>query len=105
MRLHFDPPASLHPGAWSRKPRHLWLRIALGLLGLGVLLLLVLFSVFIGAAMLTVGLLYRLWKQRATTISGSNRGQVAKTGPVSGDKGVLEGSFSTVRQTRVLPSP
>ncbi len=105
MRLHFDLSTSLHAGAWPRKPRHPWLRIALGLLGLGVLLVLVLFSVFIGAAMLTVGLLYRLWRQRATAISGSDRGQVPGNGPVTGDNAVLDGDFRIVRGTRALPSP
>jgi hypothetical protein len=47
-----------------RKPRHPLLRVLLGLLGLGVLLVLVFFSVFVGVAMLGAGLLYRLWKQR-----------------------------------------
>ena len=52
-----------------RKPRHPLLRVLLGLLGLGVLLVLVFFSVFVGVAMLAAGLLYRLWKQRGKPIA------------------------------------
>jgi hypothetical protein len=43
-----------------RKPRHPLARIALGLLGLGVLLVLVFFSVFVGLGMLAIGLCWRL---------------------------------------------
>ena len=52
-----------------RKPRHPLLRVALGLLGLGVLAVLVFFSVFVGVAMLAVGLLYRLWKRRGQPLA------------------------------------
>lgn len=47
-----------------RKPRHPLVRLAIGLLGLGLLLVLVFFSVFVGIAMLTVGVLYRLLRSR-----------------------------------------
>lgn len=52
-----------------RHRRHPVLRIAMGILGLGLLAVLVFFSVFVGAAMLAAGLLYRLFKRRpqATT--------------------------------------
>ena len=47
-----------------RKPRHRVLRFALGVVGLGLLALLVMFSVALGAAMLVAGLLYRAWRGR-----------------------------------------
>jgi len=67
---------SIFPGrgfraAFTRRPRHPLVRVALGLLGLGVLALLVFFSVFVGVAMLGVGLVYRLWKHRNAPILGT----------------------------------
>ena len=56
-----------------RKPRHPLVRIAFGLLGLGLLLLLVFFSVFVGVAMLAAGVLYRLLKQRGKPVAGAAR--------------------------------
>ena len=72
-----------------RKPRHPLVRIALGLLGLGVLAVLVFFSVFVGTAMLGAGLLWRLWRQR--------------TQPLAHRPRVLDGQFRTVSRP-VLPS-
>lgn len=54
----------LHAAFAPRKPRHPLLRVAFGLFGLVLLALLVVFGVFIGAAMLAGGLLYRLLRQR-----------------------------------------
>lgn len=71
-----------------RKPRHPLLRLAIGLLGLGVLCVLVFFSVFIGAAMIAVGLLYKLLKQRGK--------------PIARDANVVEGEYQVVRKP-VLP--
>lgn len=56
-----------------RKPRHPLMRLALGLLGVGVLVVLVFFSVFIGAAMLAGGLLYRLVRQRGKPVVRDER--------------------------------
>jgi len=53
-----------------RKPRHPLLRVALGLVGVGLLALLVFFSVFVGAAMLTVGLAWKLMRGRTQRASG-----------------------------------
>lgn len=39
----------------------------MGILGLGLLAVLVFFSVFVGAAMLAAGLLYRLFRKRPHT--------------------------------------
>ncbi|WP_374013222.1 hypothetical protein [Pseudoxanthomonas koreensis] len=43
-----------------RKPRSPLLRLALGVVGLGLLALLVFFSVFVGAAMIAAGLAWKL---------------------------------------------
>ena len=72
-----------------RKPRHRILRFVLGVIGLGLLALLVMFSVFVGAAMIAAGLLYKLFKQRGKPIA---RG---------GDR-VVEGEYQVVRKP-VLP--
>lgn len=47
-----------------RKPRHPLLRFGVGLLGVAVLGVLVFFSVFVGAAMIAAGLVYKLVRQR-----------------------------------------
>lgn len=47
-----------------RRPRHRILRFVLGAVGVALLLGLLFVSVFVGVAMLAVGLLVRLWKQR-----------------------------------------
>jgi hypothetical protein len=58
-----------HGAFVPRKPRHPLLRVALGLLGLAVVLTLVFFSVFVGLAMLAIGVLVRLWKVRGKPIA------------------------------------
>lgn len=67
-----------------RKPRHRMLRFALGVVGLGVLAVLVMFSVVLGAAMIGAGVVYKLWKQRGK--------------PVARDTRVVEGEFRVVGQ-------
>jgi energy-converting hydrogenase Eha subunit G len=47
-----------------RHRRNPLLRIAMGILGLGLLAVLVFLSVFVGAAMLAIGVLYRLLRKR-----------------------------------------
>jgi energy-converting hydrogenase Eha subunit G len=47
-----------------RKPRHRLLRVLMGVIGLALLVVLVMFGLFVGAAMIATGLLFRLWKQR-----------------------------------------
>lgn len=47
-----------------RKPRHPLLRFVFGVVGLGLLALLVVFGVMVGAAMLVAGLVYRLLQGR-----------------------------------------
>lgn len=53
-----------------RKPRHRVLRVALGLVGVALLALLVMFGLFVGAAMIALGVAYKLWKQRGKPIAG-----------------------------------
>ena len=72
-----------------RKPRHPLVRLAFGLLGLGLLLLLVFFSVFVGIAMLAAGLLYRLLRQRGK--------------PVARDARIVDGEYRVVGKA-ALPS-
>ncbi|MDQ3057385.1 MAG: hypothetical protein M3Q96_06560 [Pseudomonadota bacterium] len=71
-----------------RKPRHPLVRMALGLLGIGLLVVLVFFSVFVGAAMIAGGLLYRVVRQwrkpaaRNARIVDAEYDVVRKTTPV-----------------------
>ncbi len=75
-----------------RKPRHPLMRLALGLLGVGLLVVLVFFSVFVGAAMLVGGLLYRLVRHRGK--------------PMARDARIVNGDYRVVRKraTSALPS-
>lgn len=75
MRSAFEP----------RKPRHRLLRFALGVVGLGLLALLVMFSVFVGAAMIAAGLGYKLWKRRGRPVARSR-----------GGRDVVEGEYRVV---------
>ncbi|KAF1705678.1 hypothetical protein [Pseudoxanthomonas suwonensis] len=61
--FHFDG-SRLRDLFQPRKPRHPLLRVALGLVGVAVLALLVFVSVFVGAAMLAVGLGWKLLRSR-----------------------------------------
>lgn len=56
-----------------RRPRHPLLRLALGVVGIGLLLALLFVGVFVGAAMLAGGLLWRLWARRNTPVVARNR--------------------------------
>lgn len=81
--FHFDS-ARLRSAFAPRKPRHPLLRLAFGLVGLGVLCLLVFFSVFVGAAMIVAGLAWKLLRQRGK--------------PVAVDASVVEGEYRVVRK-------
>lgn len=70
-----------------RKPRHRLLRFALGVVGLGVLAVLVMFSVVLGAAMIAAGLVYKLWRQR---------GKRAVMGAGTHDPRIVDGEFRVV---------
>ena len=52
-----------------RRPRHRILRWVVGAVGVALLVGLLFVSVFVGIAMLAVGLLVRLWKQRNKSIA------------------------------------
>jgi energy-converting hydrogenase Eha subunit G len=67
-----------------RKPRHRVLRVALGLVGVAVLAVLVMFGLFVGAAMIATGLLFKLWKQRGRPLANQR------------DSRVLDGEFRVV---------
>ena len=67
-----------------RKPRHRLLRFVLGVVGLGLLAVLVMFSVVLGAAMIAAGLVYKLWKGRGKAVAR--------------DAHVVEGEFRVVDQ-------
>lgn len=79
--------ARLRAAFAPRKPRHRLLRVVLGLIGLGLLAVLLVFGVFIGAAMLATGLGYRLWRQRGQPIA-HDRAQVG--GYVEGEYRVID---------------
>ncbi|MBP3984442.1 hypothetical protein J5837_08365 [Pseudoxanthomonas helianthi] len=70
-----------------RKPRHPLLRLALGLVGVAVLCLLVVVGVFVGAAMIVGGLLFKLLRQRGQPVANSR---------------VVEGEYRVLRKP-VLP--
>jgi len=70
-----------------RRPRHPFLRIALGLVGVALLLALLFVSVFVGIAMLAVGMLYRLLTHRRTP--GLDRAGAARAGTIDGDYRVV----------------
>ena len=80
-----------------RRPRHPFLRIALGLVGVALLLALLFVSVFVGIAMLAVGMLYRLWTHRRTP--GLNRAGAARAGTVDGD--AIDGTFRVVGKAQL----
>ena len=73
--LHFrlDRHAFRDARSTSRRRRNPLLRIAAGILGVAVLAVLVFFSVFVGAAMLAVGLAFRLWKRRGQPLARATR--------------------------------
>lgn len=73
-----------------RKPRNPLLRVAVALFGLVLLALLLVVGVFVGAAMITAGLLRRLWSQRDATPVAESR--------------VVEAEYRVVRKP-VLPLP
>ena len=72
-----------------RKPRHPLLRVVLGLVGVALLLALVFVSVFVGIAMLAVGVAARLLRQRGK--------------PVARDRRIVDGEFRVVGK-QALPS-
>ena len=82
LHFRFDRHAFRDARNASHRRRHPLLRIAAGLLGLAVLAVMVFVSVFVGAAMLAVGLVYRLVKRRSEPAPRATR--------------VVEGEFHVV---------
>ena len=93
--FRFDA-SRLHSAFAPRKPRHPLARIAVGLLGIGVLALLVFFSLFVGIAMLGIGLGYRLLRTRKPSAAPR---PVGKTSSAN----VVDGEYRIVGKT-ILPS-
>ena len=87
--FRFDSSRMRHAFA-PRKPRNPLLRLAFGLVGLALLCLLVFFSVFVGAAMIAGGLVYKLVRQRGK--------------PQARDARVVDAEYHVVRKP-VLPLP
>ena len=87
-RFHFDT-SRMRSAFAPRKPRNPLLRLTCGIIGLGLLCLLIFFSVFVGAAMLAVGLAWKLLGQRGKPVAVR-------------DPNVVEGEFHVVRKP-VLP--
>lgn len=85
---HFQFNAFRHVFTPSKR-RNPLLRLGIGLLGLALLAVLVFVSVFVGAAMIAGGLLYKLLRQRGK--------------PVARD-GAMEGEYRVVRK-QALPLP
>ncbi|MCO5054994.1 hypothetical protein [Thermomonas sp.] len=75
-----------------RRPRHRLLRALAGFAGIVLLLLLLVLGVFVGAAMLLGGVLWRALTQRHAAP------------PPASDTGVIDGSFRVVDTPR-LPLP
>ena len=67
-----------------RRPRHPMRRIALGLVGVALLLGLLFLGLFVGVAMLAAGMLWRLWAQRGKPIARARR-----TNSIDGDFRVI----------------
>ena len=91
-RFRFHPQFGRHAFGRlfaPRRPRHRWLRIALGIAGVGLLLALLFVSVFVGIAMLAAGMLLRLSKQRGKPVAGHDGGRV------------LDGSFRVVGKAQL----
>ncbi len=82
----------LHGLFSPRKPRTPALRVLFGLVGVALLALLVFFGLFVGAAMLTAGLAWRLLRRRG--------GQASTARPAR----VVDAEYRVVDKPR-LPTP
>jgi len=76
----------------SRHRRHPLLRLVMGLLGLALLLVLVAASVFVGAAMLAIGLCSRLLRPRTATAAA----RATAPGATRSRGRVVEGEYTIV---------
>ncbi len=85
-----------------RRPRTPLLRVAFALVGLGLLAVLLIFSILIGGAMLAIGLVWRHWSRRGRrTADGTSRGASINDDAIEGS--TIEGEFRVVRKP-ALPS-
>ena len=75
-----------------RRPRHPILRIVLGVVGLAILVGLLFVSMFVGLAMLAMGMLWRLWKQRGKPLA-------ARANSIDG--AALEGTLRVVGKAQL----
>ena len=73
-----------------RKPRHPLVRVAVGLLGLAILAAMVFIGVFVGAAMILVGLAWKLLASRKSAQSARHS-----------DPNVVEGEYRVVRRSEL----
>ncbi|MFC4729427.1 hypothetical protein [Coralloluteibacterium thermophilus] len=69
-----------------RKPRHPLAKFALGVAGVAVLSLLLVFGLFVGLAMLAAGMIWRIAAQLRAPVEAPNR------------DGVIEGEYRVVRK-------
>ena len=76
----------------SRHRRHPLLRLLMGLLGLALLLVLVAASVFVGAAMLAIGLCSRLLRPRAAARATAPGAARAQGRVVEGEYTIVDGA-------------
>jgi len=74
--FRFDQFSRVRQAFAPRKPRHRLLRVVLGIVGLALLALLVMFGLFVGAAMIAAGIVYKLCKQRGKPIARDARSKV-----------------------------
>jgi len=89
LHFRFDPHAFFRAAQMpSRHRRHPLLRLLMGLLGLALLAVLVVASVFIGAAMLAIGLVARLVRPRDAAAA---KRHAAHGRVVDGDYSVVDG--------------
>lgn len=66
MRTRFFQFNNIRHIFQPRKPRHPLVRVAAGIVGLGILALLVFLSVFVGAAMILAGVAWKLLSKSGT---------------------------------------
>ena len=77
FRFSFQPfQARMRAAYGARKPRNGLLRFVLGVVGLGLLAVLVVVGVMVGAVMLAAGVIYRLVQGRGTLASRPRNTQV-----------------------------
>ena len=77
-----------------RKPRHRVLRVVLGIVGVALLAVLVMFGLFVGAAMIATGIAYKLWKQRGKPVAR-----------VDARRGALDGEYRVVGSSAAASLP